>query len=112
MEQVESFAGTGGMIGSEGKANKPNQRSAYKQCASWILSKNSFQALQARNLLELTFLCILRIKKSSFSQKNSPGEGRLEIGGHEFFLTAKIYVIIIILTKNIQTRIFYQIQKF
>ena len=62
MEQVESFAGTGGMIGSKGKADKQNQRSAYKQCASWFMLKNPFQALQACNLLELPFLCFLRTK--------------------------------------------------
>jgi len=80
MEQVESFAVTGGMMGSKGNANKQNQRSAYKRCTSWFLSKNPFQALQAHNQLELPFLMLFENKKSSFSQKNLLGEGRLEIG--------------------------------
>jgi hypothetical protein len=80
MEQVEKFADTGGMMGRKGKANKQNHRSANKQCASWFLSKNPFHALQAHNQLEMPFLCFFWTKKSSFFQKNSLGEGRLEIG--------------------------------
>ena len=81
MEQVESFAGTGGMKCRKSKAHSQNRRSANKQCASCFLSKNPIQALQAHNQFEIVFLMFFEDKKSSFFQKNSPGEGRLEIGG-------------------------------
>jgi len=74
-------------MGSKGKANNQNQRSAKKQCAGWFLLKNPFQAFQIHNQLELAFLCFLRAKKSAFFQKFSLGEGRLEIEVVTSFLT-------------------------
>ena len=84
MEHVESFAGTGGMMGIKGKANKQNQRSAYKQCASWFLSKNPFQALQAHNQLELPFLMLFEDKKVLIFPENFPRGG--SIGDWGLFL--------------------------
>ena len=77
MEQVGSFAGTGGMMGSKGNANKQNQRRAYKQCASWFLSKNPFRGLQTHNQLELPFLMLFEDKKILIFPENFPRGGSI-----------------------------------
>ena len=48
-----------------------------KQCASWFMLKNPFQALQACNLLELPFLCFLRTKNILIFLEKFPRGGSI-----------------------------------